>query len=203
MFASLEGSSFISDGPKAYFSQTWNCIDAMSISLNLSFLSLSALSQIKEAWIIEESQLLSIGAYATFFMWCKMFYWMRLFESTAYYVTLIVQTITDCMTFMLMILIILLAFGNFFMVINQNMDGREDGVVYVNEYLGFKPVDALISAYFMGLGEFAYDGYSLGPNKYSAWSMFLLATFLTCVVFMNMLIAIMGETFGAVTEKAE
>lgn len=136
-------------------------------------------------------------------MWCKMFYWMRLFESTAYYVTLIVATISDCMTFMLMILIILLAFGNFFMVINQNMEGREDGVVYVTEYLGIKPVDALISAYFMGLGEFAYDGYSYGPNKYSAWSMFLMATFLTCVVFMNMLIAIMGETFGAVTEKAE
>jgi hypothetical protein len=83
------------------------------------------------------------------------------------------------------------------------MEGREDGNVYVTEYLGIKPVDALISAYFMGLGEFAYDGYSFGPNKYSAWSMFLMATFLTCVVFMNMLIAIMGETFGAVTEKAE
>jgi hypothetical protein len=55
----------------------------------------------------------------------------------------------------------------------------------------------------MGLGEFAFDGYSLGPNKYSAWAMFLFATFLTCVVFMNMLVAIMGETFGTVTEKAE
>lgn len=128
---------------------------------------------------------------------------MRLFESTAYYVTLIVQTISDCMTFMLMIVIILLAFGNFFMIINQNMKGRPDGAVYITEYLGIRPVDALISAYFMGLGDFAYDGYSLGPNKYSAWGMFLLATFLTCVVFMNMLIAIMGETFGAVTEKAE
>jgi len=104
---------------------------------------------------------------------------------------------------MLMILIILLAFGNFFMVINQNMDDREDGNVYVNSYVNNKPIDALISAYFMGLGEFAYDGYSYGPNKFSAWSMFLLATFLSCVVFMNMLIAIMGETFGEVTEKAE
>ena len=111
------------------------------------------------------------------------------------------------MTFMLMILIILLAFGNFFMVINQNMEGfkNSDGeeIRYVSEYLGIKPVDALISAYFMGLGDFAYDSYSNGPNKFSAWGMFLLATFLTCVVFMNMLIAIMGETFGAVTEKAE
>jgi hypothetical protein len=118
MFATLEGNSFIADGPKAYFSQTWNCIDFISLSLNFSFLSIAALCQIREAWVIEMAQLLSIGAYATFFMWCKMFYWMRLFESTAYYVTLIVQTISDCMTFMLMILIILLAFGNFFMVIN-------------------------------------------------------------------------------------
>jgi hypothetical protein len=86
-----------------------------------------------------------------------MFYWMRLFESTAYYVTLIVQTISDRMTFMLMIVIILLAFGNFFMIINQNMKGRPDGAVYITEYLGIRPVDALISAYFMGLGDFAYD----------------------------------------------
>ena len=136
-------------------------------------------------------------------MWCKMFYWMRLFESTAYYVKLIQQTIADCMTFMLMVLIIILAFANFFLIINLNMAGREDEQVYVNTYLGNDFIDSVISSYFMGLGEFAYDGYSSGPNKYSAWFMFLLATFLTCVVFMNMLIAIMGETFGAVTEKSE
>jgi len=53
MFASLEGSSFVADGPKAYFGQTWNCIDFISLTLNFSFLSISALSQIKEAWVIE------------------------------------------------------------------------------------------------------------------------------------------------------
>ena len=33
--------------------------------------------------------------------------------------------------------------------------------------------------------------------------MFLLATFVNSILFMNMLIAIMGETFGAVTENEE
>ena len=33
--------------------------------------------------------------------------------------------------------------------------------------------------------------------------MFLLATFMNCVVFMNMLVAIMGQTFSDVTEAAE
>jgi hypothetical protein len=104
---------------------------------------------------------------------------------------------------MLMVLIIILAFANFFLIINLNMQDREDDLVYVDSYLGIPSLDAIISAYFMGIGEFSLDGYSDGPNKYSAWGMFLLATFLICVVFMNMLIAIMGETFGAVTEKSE
>lgn len=161
-----------------------------------------------EVWVVDNTIMRTIGAYACFFMWLKMFYWMSLFESTAYYVKLIKQTIADCMTFMLMILIILLAFANFFLIINLNMLDEEGkpkngDEVYVSTYLDNLSIDSLISAYFMSLGEFGYDGYSSGPNKASAWIMFLLATFLNCVVFMNMLIAIMGETFGAVTEKSE
>jgi hypothetical protein len=55
MFASLEGNSFVSDGPSAYFSQTWNCIDFISLSLNLTFLTLASMSQIQEAWIIDKA----------------------------------------------------------------------------------------------------------------------------------------------------
>ena len=202
MFGKLEMSSLIEDGMD-YFSDAWNCLDFTSLTLNFSFLFMATICQVFEIWAISKEDIRMIGAYACFLMWCKMFYWMRLFESTAYYVKLIQQTIADCMTFMLMILIILLAFANFFLIINLNMEGREDGAVYVNSYTGVAKIDALISAYFMGLGEFAYDGYSVGPSSFSAWTMFLMATFITCVVFMNMLIAIMGETFGAVTEKAE
>ena len=52
--------------------------------------------------------------------------------------------------------------------------------------------------YLLALGEFDMDGFKEGPNVYFAWFFFLLATFLVLVVFMNMLIAMMGETFGAV-----
>ena len=42
------------------------------------------------------------------------------------------------------------------------------------------------------------DGFKEGPNVIFAWFFFLLATFLVLVVFMNMLIAMMGETFAVV-----
>ena len=54
--------------------------------------------------------------------------------------------------------------------------------------------------YLTGLGEFDTEGYTYdgSPNLYMAWFFFLMATFLVAVVFMNMLIAIMGDTFGEV-----
>ena len=53
------------------------------------------------------------------------------------------------------------------------------------------------------LGDFDSTVYRMGYDRYFAVGMFLLATFIISVVFMNMLIAIMGETFGQVQEVSE
>ena len=52
------------------------------------------------------------------------------------------------------------------------------------------------------LGDFDTMRYRNGYDKYAAMIMFLLATFIICVVFMNMLIAIMGDTFANVQAVA-
>jgi len=53
------------------------------------------------------------------------------------------------------------------------------------------------------LGDFSTDEFQEGYNANAAMSMFILASFIILVVFMNMLIAIMGDTFGRVQETAE
>jgi hypothetical protein len=63
--------------------------------------------------------------------------------------------------------------------------------------------NSLIQTYFILLGEFSYDIFSTGPNITSCWMMFIFATFFNCVVFMNMLVAIMGQTFSEVNDAAE
>jgi hypothetical protein len=77
-------------------------------------------------------------------------------------------------------------------------------VRYYDSYTENPVLDVIISVYMMGaLGDFDNQIYRVGYDKYWALGMFLLATFVICVVFMNMLIAIMGETFGTVTELSE
>jgi len=89
-----------------------------------------------------------------------------------------------------MVLIIILAFATFFFIININ--GKAVGLSYIPDY-GMSPfLNAVVSVYLVTLGEFSYDNYSAGPNVASCWLMFICATFFNCVMFMNMLIAIMS-----------
>ena len=46
--------------------------------------------------------------------WYKMFYWMRLFNSTAFFINLLVKTFEDInfKAFMIMMIILMLWFGN-------------------------------------------------------------------------------------------
>jgi len=53
------------------------------------------------------------------------------------------------------------------------------------------------------MGEFQYDKYKDGHYGGFVWAMFLAASFINGVIFMNMLIAIMGETFNEVTADKE
>ena len=88
MFAKLELTSLYEDRME-YFSDAWNCLDFTSLTLNFLFLAIGITCQLLDVWVVDKYTLRTIGAYACFFMWTKMFYWMRLFESTAYYVKLI------------------------------------------------------------------------------------------------------------------
>lgn len=107
---------------------------------------------------------------------------------------------------MLMVFLIILSFANFFYVIDRNIKSSGSGRYY-DQYTSTEGIadhsmiDVIISVYMMGaLGDFDSARYRIGYDRYFAMMMFLLATFIICVVFMNMLIAIMGETFGQVQE---
>jgi hypothetical protein len=143
-----------------------------------------------------------IGAYACFFMWIKIFYWMRLFQSLAYYVKLIYQTISDISAFMLMVLIILTSFGCFLYVCNRNLTGRK--ATYLGVYFGNEFVDSILSIYMIGaLGNFSPSRFRTGYGSHFVMFMFLMSTFFVSVIFMNMLISIMGNTFGMVQDGAD
>jgi len=55
----------------------------------------------------------------------------------------------------------------------------------------------------LSLGEFSYENFNSGFNQLLFWILFVLSTMITMVVFMNMLIAQMGDTYDECQEKRE
>jgi len=70
------------------------------------------------------------------------------------------------------------------------------------EVFGQPALDAFIATYMLGLGEFGTDTYP-EENNTLAWLIFLSATIVLQLIFMNIIIAIMGDTFGRVVETLD
>ena len=114
----------------------------------------------------------TVGSVACFFLWVKAFYWMRLFKTSAYFITLISQTLADIRIFASMVFVILCAFANFFLILNLNTPAssnykKKHGITtkdkefrYVEEYTKVPVIDALISMYLISVGQFEMSGYS-------------------------------------------
>lgn len=69
----------------------------------------------------------------------------------------------------------------------------------IEDITGWGIADAIINQYLLALGEFSIDNFE--DNKYNKmiWTMFILATFFSNILFLNMIIAIMGDTYSRVS----
>ena len=181
----------VKDDFVAYATDFWNILDMVSLVACGSFILLDLFTS-------TSSEVLNlISAAAVLVLWMKLFYWLRLFKSFSAFIRMISEIVLDIRVFAVMLFIVFIAFGNCIIILNKNRADQENDALYPN-YIGLPAFDALINAYMLGLGDFNYDNYN-STNKYFVWIFFLASTFLVQLVFMNMLIAMMGESYGRIS----
>jgi len=143
-----------------------------------------------------------MAAVSVFLMWIKSFYWMRLFTDTSFYVRLIRETLYDIRYFLILFIFILMTFGNTLMVIAEGRDkgaaGAEGGLY--KDIFSIRFLNVVFNQYMLSLGEFDLDNYEGEGSDALVWTVFIATTFITQITFLNMLIAIMGDTFARVSE---
>ena len=61
-----------------------------------------------------------------FFLWAKFFEWMNIFESTSFYVRLVVETIEDCFPFLALLFINYFWFGSTLYILQTNTISEAD-----------------------------------------------------------------------------
>ena len=76
-----------------------------------------------------------------------------------------------------------------------------DGAELINSDFDAWPVNTIVNQYFLSLGAFSMDNYADHPKTGLCYIFFIGATFITQVTMLNMIIAIMGDSFEKVTEE--
>lgn len=140
-----------------------------------------------------------VAAVSVFLLWMKMFDWLRLFEPTSFYIKLVTATFSDMSSFMLLFLTGLAMFGSSMYMLQLSSQSSKDTIIESNVDHFF--LDSLINQYLIALGEFAMDGFEAHPQWYFCWLLFLSSTFFTQIVLLNMLIAIMSNTYEFIIDR--
>ena len=134
-------------------------------------------------------------------MWCRLFFWLRLFDKTAFFIRLLQETFTDILSFIVLYLTIITLYANVLFILNEKREYEGGNRLFEQRMgYGYDFVDAWINSYLLGLGEFEFE--FDGPNQGFIMTTFLIATFMIQITFLNMLIAVMGDTFSRVKENS-
>ena len=126
--------------------------------------------------------------------------WFRLFDELSFYVTLIITTILDIRSISFIILILFVYIGTAMYMLQLNADNVDDGAV-IPPVFGIFFVDLMINQFQLMMGAVETDGFE-GHNQMAiCYILYLSAMVISNVTFLNMLIAIMGDTFDRVIDQ--
>ena len=110
------------------------------------------------------------------------------------------MTIIDVRYIGLIVFIILIYIGCAMYMLQLNVGNGEDSDI-ITPVFSLSILDATLNQYMLMLGEFNMDGFENHVNLYLVYSLFILSTFITQITFLNMLVAIMGDTFDRVISQ--
>lgn len=151
-----------------------------------------------------------LAAISCLFIWIKVLDWLRLFDEFAFFMDLIGKTIRGIKIFIWIMLICYMLFGTSYYILDMSRgtkqfeDPNESDQIIDPIFGNIWFLNAFENQYELGLGEFRTGEMANGDSSVIlCYILFILATFFIQIVFLNMLIAIMGESFSEALEEKE
>mmetsp|Transcript_29225 Transcript_29225/g.28291 ORF Transcript_29225/g.28291 Transcript_29225/m.28291 type:complete len:169 (-) Transcript_29225:202-708(-) len=127
-------------------------------------------------------------AFCAILVWLRMLYFFRIVRSTGYYIRMVIEVLNDMANFALIMAIVVVAVGGALLLVARN-HSEEPILTNVGISVSF--------SYLIPLG---YYDLNIFPDYkvIFAWCFFIIGAFLLKITLVNMLIAIIGDTFGRI-----
>ena len=163
----------------AYFSDFWNYFDILRFVFAFTYFGIDI------AGIYSSNTRTIILTLLSFFQSFKVFQIFSLFKSTRVLLRIVIEIVKDMIPFMLFVLVTTITVS--LLYTSAVPDEKLTNVTYT---------DYLMHVYHLDFGDFSTDDYTSLDT-----AIFILAVIIVPLVLLNMLIAIMGDTFGRVKEE--
>ena len=127
-------------------------------------------------------------------IWLKLLYFLRIFKATGFYIRTIVEVVKDMKYFLGMLFLTFIAFGDSMRQISTSNTPDKD---FINGTF----LTSIAFIYRMCLGDFDTNAFGDIATGY-VWILFILCTVLNMIIMMNLLVAIVSESFTRVTANS-
>ena len=158
---------------------------------------------------LEEHRLIKITVILSLFLWVSFYYMWRLEADFAFYVSMLGATILDLTAFLFFYFMIIVSGATVWIVtfnwentLNSELVSDDQYNTIFTQYSDHAEVDSFISVWNLALGDFKLENYA-NKTTIMPFLAFLLISLITNIVFLNMMIAVMADTFNKMTEKRE
>lgn len=177
-----------------YFKSGWNLITLLSIGLIGWSIAFDYLE-----WN-EEKYFIPTASCAVLIMYLRLFYFGRIFKATATIVRMIIEVTQDIKPFMVITFIMVLGFTNAFYILALNKPdpdaGEEDEGRFTDDHF----LKAVTYTWQQSLGEFDTESYEELNREALAYVLWFGNTFMVMVLFLNLLIAVLSDSFDKIQE---
>jgi hypothetical protein len=126
------------------------------------------------------------------------FYFLRIFDSSAHLVRTIIEITVDIRNFIFVFFLGIVGFGVSFQILSNNNDPEVEDAQFISGFW-----HAAIYSYRLSLGDFGLDSFDKSTDVVLIWAFFVICSLFSAVILLNMLVAIMGESFNRVNETSE
>ena len=174
----------------------WNMNDLTYLILNLVVMFMNLVDH--DGTLEKQRTLASVSVC---FLWFKVFDWLRLFDGTAFFIKLIEETLTSIRAFLIIMVVWYMMFGSAIYILDMSLPAEQS---IMPEVSNLWVLDAFQNQYELSLGEYQLESYEEAESRrLMLYVLFFASTFLIQIMFLNMLIAIMGDAFDQATENRE
>ena len=187
-FLLISFRSFVVQGPARYLTNPWRYIDIIPLATIIFAL-------LFEYFTSDYPQFeRAVNGLSAFLMWLKFLYFLRMYRQSSKFISMIVAVISDMKIFLLVFLVSLITFSQSMYIISNNNEPEHRFISSI--------WDSLLFTYNISLGSWDVTGFG-EANKFIMITLFLMSTLFLCIIMLNLLIAVISDTYARVNESSQ